>query len=77
VKPARVQCYSGGGYADRPVRFTLGGTGQDVREIEGEWLEPGEKHFLVRTEDDRRFELCYNYQNCQWSARNLGEKERG
>jgi len=38
-----------------------------VREIEREWLEPGQKHFVVKTEDDRRFELCYHEPEDSWS----------
>ncbi len=37
-----------------------------VRTIESEWPEPGARHFRLRTEDDRQFELCYYEDADQW-----------
>lgn len=31
-----------------------------VKEVENGWLEPGERHFMVNTEDKKTFELCYD-----------------
>jgi len=62
-----VTCYSGRSYADRPASFMWRDILYKVREIEREWLEPGQKHFVVKTEDDRRFELCYHEPEDSWS----------
>ena len=66
-QPTQVTCYSGRIYADRPASFVWLDKRYEVKEMEKEWQEPGEKHFMVRTEDDRRFELCYHEGNDQWS----------
>ena len=58
-EPGKVDCYSGGRYGERPTSFTWEGSEHKVRNIESEWLEPGARHFRLRTEDDRLFELCY------------------
>ena len=62
-----VTCYSGRSYADRPASFVWQDTEYKVKEIEREWLEPGQRHFLVKTEDDRSFELCYHERADSWS----------
>jgi hypothetical protein len=64
----RVNCYSGQTYAERPESFIWEGTEYKVAKLEKEWLEPGEKHFLVRTEDKKLFELCYYEQSDEWSG---------
>ena len=66
-QPVQVTCYSGRTYADRPASFVWQDKQYEVKEIEREWQEPGEKHFLIKTEDDRRFELCYYEGQDQWS----------
>ncbi len=43
----------------------------EVKEIEKEWLEPGERHFQVRTGDNKLFQLCYNEADEQWSLTEL------
>jgi len=43
----------------------------EVKEIEKEWLEPGERHFQVRTKDNKLFRLCYNEADEQWSLTEL------
>jgi len=63
----KVTCYSGRVYADRPASFLWQDKQYDVQEVEKEWQEPGEKHFLIKTEDDRRFELCYHEGQDLWS----------
>ncbi|MCK4242279.1 MAG: hypothetical protein KAX23_01880 [Dehalococcoidia bacterium] len=65
--PVQVTCYSGRTYADRPASFVWQDKQYEVKEVEREWQEPGEKHFLIKTEDDRRFELCYYEGQDQWS----------
>ena len=57
--PEMVQCHSSYRYAQQPVSFTWEGTYFAVDRIEKEWLEPGRRLFIVKTTDDRTFELCY------------------
>ena len=66
-EPTQVTCYSGRTYADRPASFVWQDKQYEVKEVEKEWQEPGEKHFLIKTEDDRRFELCYHEGQDLWS----------
>jgi hypothetical protein len=39
----------------------------EVAEIERAWQEPGERHFQVKTGDNKLFQLCYNEAEEQWS----------
>jgi len=66
-----VKCYSGQTYAERPRSFTWEGIKYEVEEIEKEWREPGERHFQVRTRDNKLFQLCYNERQQQWSLTEL------
>ena len=43
------------------------GVEYEVAEVEKEWQEPGERHFQVKTKDNKRFQLCYNEAQDQWS----------
>ena len=63
----KVNCYAGHTYAQRPVSFTLEGKEYEVKEVEKEWLEPGERCFIVRTSDNKTFRFCYNEAKDQWS----------
>ena len=63
-----VKCYSGYTYAERPKSFLWQDTVYEIQEIEKEWREPGRKRFRVRTEDGKRFELCYDTQTDKWSV---------
>jgi hypothetical protein len=65
---SQVTCYSGHTYAERPDSFIWKGTEHKIERVEREWLEPGEKHFLVRTEGERLFELCYHELRDEWSV---------
>ena len=67
-EPIQVKCYSGHEYAERPESFVWGGAELEVNRVEREWLEPGERHFVVRSEGDRLFELCYREQGDEWSG---------
>jgi len=67
----KVNCYSGYTYAERPESFLWQGVEYEIEEIEKEWLEPGEKHFQVRTRDNKIFQLCYNETEKQWSLTEL------
>jgi len=63
----KVNCYSGYTYAERPASFWWEGIEYEVKEIEKEWLEPGERHFQVHTVDNKLFQLCYNETDDYWS----------
>gem|GEM_PF-608094 len=65
--PVQVTCYSGRTYADRPASFLWQDRQYEVKEVEKEWQEPGEKHFRVRTKGEKRFELCYHEGQDIWS----------
>jgi hypothetical protein len=62
-----VKCYSGYTYAEYPSSFTWHGAEHEVRKIDKMWREPGERHFRVRVQDDRIFELCYYEREDEWS----------
>ena len=66
-----VSCYSGHTYAERPRSFRWGGVEYEVEEIEKAWLEPGERHFQVRTRDKKRFRLGYHEAEHRWSVTEL------
>ena len=68
----RVKCYSGHAYAERPQSFLWHDAEYEVEEIKKGWLEPGERHFHVRTGDNKLFQLCYNEKDEQWSLIELG-----
>ena len=62
-----VSCYSGQSYAERPVSFIFEDVEYKVTEIEKEWRGVDGKNFLVRTEDNKLFQLCYNESQDRWS----------
>ena len=66
-QPVQVQCHSGCQYADRPGSFIWQDTRYDVKTVEKQWLEPGERHFVVRTMGEKRFHICYHEQEDRWS----------
>jgi len=47
------------------------GVEYEVEEIERAWVEPGERHFQVRTRDNKLFKLSYNESRDQWSLTEL------
>ena len=63
-----VKCYSGHTYAEEPRSFVWHELDYEVTGIEKAWREPGEKHFLVRTKDNKLFQLCYNETTDRWAA---------
>ena len=67
----RVKCYSGHTYAEEPRSFVWDGVEYEVAEIERAWQEPGERHFQVRTKDNKLFQLCYNEAQDKWSLTEL------
>ncbi len=71
TKNLKVKCYSGYTYAERPESFQWQDVRYDIQKIEKEWFEPGEKHFQVCTCDNKKFQLCYNEKEKQWSLTEL------
>ena len=63
----KVNCYSGHTYAEEPRSFQRQRVEYEVAEIEGAWQEPGERHFEVKTKDNKTFRLCYNEAQKEWS----------
>lgn len=63
-----VTCYSGHDYPERPTSFVLRGKKYEVKQVEKEWLQPGERHFTVRTRDDRTFIVSYHRKEDRWSV---------
>lgn len=61
-----VKCYSGHTYAQEPRSFEWQGVTYEVEVIRA-WQEPGERHFLVKTGDNKFFQLCYNEGEEHWS----------
>ena len=62
-----VRCYSGHIYAEEPRSFEWRGVDYEVVAIERAWRAPGERHFLVKTGDNKLFQLCYNETEECWS----------
>ncbi len=73
----QVQCYSGRSYAERPAYFVWHDRHYEVKEIEKEWIEPGQKHFAVIAisnngeESEKRFEIYYDERGDSWSLHEL------
>ena len=68
---ARVECYSGSRFAERPVCFAFRGRSHVVQVVEETWRSPSGLHFRVATEDDRRFELTYDDRAHEWNITSL------
>jgi len=66
VEDIKVKCYSGHTYAERPTSFAWEDMDYEVEEIEKAWREPGERHFAVRTSENKLFHLCYNDFHKRW-----------
>jgi len=76
----QVQSYSGRSYADRPASLVWQDEQYEVKDIEKEWIEPGQKHFVVVTtsakgakgeKDEKRFEICYDERGDSWWLREV------
>ncbi len=68
----KVQCYAGHTYAERPESFFWEETSHRVQQIRREWREPAKRCFLVCTENNRLFELCYHENKDEWSIEEKG-----
>ena len=67
MEKLKVDCYSGHTYAERPRSFEWEDREYEVAEVERAWVEPGERHFRVRTKDNKLFKLWYNEAEKEWS----------
>ncbi len=74
MRPALVRCHSGHSYCDRPVAFLYEGVEHEVGLVVKEWREPGLSFFLVEDMYHKRFLLCYNYRNTEWSVADPGRE---
>lgn len=73
---ARVECYSGSRFAERPVCFHLLGRRHVVQVVEETWRSPSGLHFRVSTEEGRRFELTYDDKSGEWNILTLSRMEK-
>ena len=64
---ARVECFSGHIYAQRPVAFVWQDERLEVSEVEAEWHTAAGKRFWVLTTVGERFELDYLTAEDEWS----------
>jgi hypothetical protein len=62
-----VRCHSGHTYAERPISFIWQGMNHVVQRIEDAWVEPGRRHFMIRTEKNQHFHLYYDEVQDRWS----------
>ena len=67
--PDRVECYSGGAYAEDPVKFFWEGHWRTVGRIVARSRLPGEKRFEAEDETGARFVLTYFPERDEWSVR--------
>jgi hypothetical protein len=76
-RPIQVICYSGHSYADKPKSFISNGEQYDIDSIEREWLEPREKHFIVKTiraghsKSEKRCHICYDTREDTWQLKEI------
>jgi hypothetical protein len=71
-EPVSVTCYSGRTYAERPTSFVWRGRKYVVKQVEKEWLEPGERSFTVKTKDGSTFMLSHNQKTDAWTLIEIG-----
>ena len=71
METVAVECYSGGRFAERPVKMLWRSERLHVALVERAWQMPGGLGFVVRVADSRRFELAYTIAGDQWAARQL------
>jgi hypothetical protein len=71
---ARVQCYSGGLYAEKPVALTWEGERKRIVKIANCKRLPEGRFFLVITDDRSVFELLYREDHDEWQIKHLGEE---
>ncbi|RME86658.1 MAG: hypothetical protein D6770_11380 [Anaerolineae bacterium] len=67
----RVECHSEFTYAEKPTALVWEGERLVIAEVLRQWRSPEGRHFRVRTEDGRVFELFYDEANDEWHAHPL------
>jgi hypothetical protein len=65
--PARVECYSGLEYADRPRAVWWQGARVEVEIVEAEWRSPEGKGFRVRLISGQTLDLFFSTRTNEWS----------
>ncbi|WP_376791764.1 hypothetical protein [Thermoflexus sp.] len=65
---ARVRCYAGSTYPERPESFEWEGTEKSVTEILRRWRTPETLGFRVRTIDGMTFDLIYDLHLDRWTV---------
>lgn len=65
---ARVRCYAGSTYPERPESFEWEGTEKAVAEILHRWRTPETLGFRARTADGMVFDLIYDLRSDQWTV---------
>jgi hypothetical protein len=65
--PARVECYSGLEYAERPTAVWWQGVRFEVEAIEQQWRTPEGKGFRVRLVSGPILELFWSTRTDEWS----------
>jgi hypothetical protein len=64
---ARVECYSGLEYAERPTAVWLDGARLEVAAVEKQWRTPEGKGFRVRLVSGQTLELFLSTRTDEWS----------
>ena len=62
-----VECLSSHTYADRPIAIYWEEQRLLINKIEATWRFPGGRRFLIKSEDERLFELIYLEKKDEWS----------
>lgn len=63
----KVEFLSGQTYADRPIAIVWEGRRLPIQSIEARWRFPGGRRFLIKTADERLFELNYLEVEDEWN----------
>ena len=71
----RVECYSGHTYAQEPRVVVWRGRRFAVAQIEQRWRAPEGPAFVVETEANARFKLCYSERKDTWTIESLADSE--
>jgi hypothetical protein len=77
---ARVVCFSGHRYAQRPIAIIWEDKRLEISDVEAEWHTPEGKRFWVRTVDGDGFDLSYSAEKDEWliqPRQTLGKLEDG
>jgi hypothetical protein len=69
--PCEVECYSSVKYGERPTTLVFGEARLEIAEILTSWRVPTGVVFHIRTLNNRTFELFYDEDSHQWSAKSI------